>query len=156
MTVWHYTVGIRLESILKEGQIKPSTAFAPKNERKIVWFTTSGEWEQTANKSVTDNAGKLHHLNTEQTAEVCGGLARIGVDESTAPYTWRDLKELSGMSGPQAQGLYRGAIEKGSRLSAWRGALDPVPREKWLAVEVMENGVWVPHPEWKTAKKGGA
>jgi hypothetical protein len=151
MIVWHYTVGAHLAKILKEGVIKPSTAFVPKNERTIVWFTTACEWDQTANKNVI-HEGKLVYLNMEQTAEVGSGLCRIGVDELTAPYTWQELKELSGMSARTAQGLYQAAIDKGSRPGHWRGTFDSVPSDKWLAVEVLEGGVWVTHPEWEAAK----
>ena len=26
----------------------------------------------------------------------------------------------------------------------WRGTFDPVPSDKWLAIEVYENGFWIP------------
>ena len=56
---------------------------------------------------------------------------RFGVAPETAPRDWRALKELSGMSGRMAQGLYREAIARGARPGQWWGTFEPVPRSQW-------------------------
>ncbi len=54
-----------MEGILRDGFIRPATAFVPKGERRIVCFSSNQDYEHTA--TATLNAG-----------EVVGGLYRIG------------------------------------------------------------------------------
>jgi hypothetical protein len=143
LTKWHYTVGAKLTLILGDGMIKPATSGVPRGERPIVWFSTNQDWEPTADKSVMDEHGTLIHLDREKTAEMAGGLARISVAAETAPHDWQAIKELSGMTGWVAQGLYKTGIKKGSRPGDWWGSFDPVPRSKWLAIQVHRDGSWV-------------
>ena len=88
-------------------------------------------------------------LTMEQTRELGGGLVRIGVAPETAPHDCGALKQLSGMSSKMAQGLYRAAINKGSRPGNWWGTFERVPREKWPAVETWQHGVWLEFKEQK-------
>ena len=48
-----------------------------------------------------------------------------------------------GMPGKIARALYRTAIDQGSKPGDWRGTFDPVPQEKWAAVEVFDDDQWV-------------
>jgi hypothetical protein len=140
--LWHYTVGRRLIQILRDGRIRPAIAGVPASERPIVWFTRSPKWEQTANKLWRAPDGRFIALNQQQTAERCGGLARIGVSPDTAPSDWKTLRELSGMSTREAYRLYNSAIRQGSRPGDWRGAFDAVPQSRWIAIELYEAGEW--------------
>ena len=142
---WHYTVGARFLSIVSDGMIKLATAGLPIDEKPIVWFSTNPDWEQTANK-LSLAYGKLIRLDRARTAELGGGLVRIGVAPETAPHDWCALKELSGMSGRVAQGLYRAAIEMGAHPGDWWGAFDAVSRSKWEVVQVYQDGTWIDIP----------
>jgi hypothetical protein len=139
---WHYTLGQHFKSIKAEGLIKPATLHVPNGERAIVWFSTNSLWEQTARKGLETDDGQ-HWMTMQEMHQVCG-LVRIGVDPETAPYDWRDLKELSGMHPKMAGALYAKAIEIGSRPGEWRGTFDPVPKEKWLTVECWNGKQWAP------------
>jgi hypothetical protein len=141
MTKWHYTILLWLDEIRKDGLIKPASDYITLGERPIVWFSTNPDWELTANKNLVES-DKVIFLDRAGT-EKHYGLARIGVAPETAPYDWRSLKELSGMPGKHAEGLYREAIKRGSRPGQWWGTFDPVPREKWIAVQVYRDGQWV-------------
>lgn len=143
---WHYTVGLCWAEIVKDGVIKPATAFVPPGEKPIVWFSTSEDWDSTANKVQVRDDGTVQNLDRAETEQLAGGLVRIGVDAETAPLDWHALKELSGMSSGMAQGLYKVAIKQGSRPGDWWGTFDAVPRAKWLKVERYDNGQWVPVP----------
>jgi hypothetical protein len=145
-TLWHYTVGDKLRQILETGAILPATTYVPEGERPIVWFSLNLVWEPTANKGWRNVDGTISALDQSQTAERCGGLVRIGVAPETAPYDWHTLKQLSGMSSKTAQGLYRVAIQERARPGDWRGTFDPVPRSKWIAIEIFHDGGWVPVP----------
>jgi hypothetical protein len=144
---WHYTVGVHVPSIVKDGVIRPATRFVPPGEKPIVWFSTHPDWEPTANKNWPNPDGSLIRLDRAGTAEKCGGLERFGVADETAPYRWQALKDLSGMSRKMAQGLYDTAIRMGARPSDWWGTFDAVPRSLWIAVQVHSGGVWLDAPE---------
>lgn len=151
--LWHYTIGHWLRLIVADGIIKTATAGVPEGERPIVWFSKNPHWEQTANKALPRVDGHIVCPNMEQTA-AHSGLGRIAVCPETAPYDWNALKELSGMTSKWAAALYKTAIAEGSRPSEWRGAFEPVPRSKWIGVESMQDGKWVPLPreDWVAAR----
>jgi hypothetical protein len=141
--IWHYTVGMLLSRIVNEGIIRPATAFVEPDERKVVWFSKNQEWEETANKGLYDPATNTRTLfNKEETATRAGGLVRIGVLPEVAPLTWEDFKRLSGINPKMARALYQGAIQSGARPGEWRATFDLVPKEKWQAVEIWQDGKW--------------
>jgi hypothetical protein len=143
--LWHYTTGKNFQSIFKDGRILAATAGVPKREKPIVWFSSNGYWEQTAGKLLRMPDGTLMKLSMEHhTQKLCGGLVRIGVAPSTAPHDWPTLKRLSGMSSKVARSLWSAGINDGSHPSEWFGTFDPVPQEKWTAVQVFQVGAWEP------------
>jgi hypothetical protein len=145
MIAWHYTTGIGFTGIVADGYIRPATSLVPPGERPVVWFSTNQFWEYTANKGWWDEIdGKSGTLTMQQTAERCGGLFRFGVLHEDAPYDWRQIRQLSGMSTRMANGLHKVATAAGASPREWRGSFEPVAREKWVAVETMKDGAWVP------------
>lgn len=82
----------------------------------------------------------------EGTRRRAGGLVRIGVSTETAPHNWQALKRLSGMKSRMAKGLEATGSKLNSRPSEWFGTFETVPRQKWAAVEVYQDGQWVPTP----------
>jgi hypothetical protein len=89
--LWHYTKGLRMPSILADGVIKPSTLHVLEHQR-IVWFSRDHIWERTVFCLDTRDGASMQTL-----AERYGGLFRIAVEPSTAPYTWKDLKHMARM-----------------------------------------------------------
>jgi hypothetical protein len=142
--LWHYTTGENLVQIVTDDAIKPATEHVPKNERPIVWFSLNQWWEPTANKGRRTADGRTVTATMMEMCELGGGLVRIGVAPETAPYDWRTLRELSGMSSAMARGLYNAAIKQGARPGEWRGTFESVPQAQWTAVEVLQDGRWVP------------
>ncbi len=131
--LWHYTIAAYLESIIKDGFIYPATAGVPKGERPIVWLSSNMLWEQTANKGGASSM--------EETAQVGGGLVRIGVQPETA-LPWLKLKRLSRMQEWMATALVRSAKEMGANPFEWWGTFTPVSQSKWTAIETWSNGSW--------------
>ncbi len=70
-------------------------------------------------------------------------LYRFGVNAATAPYRWSELKDLSGMRPVIAAELAAGTKRRGGNPNRWRGAFDPVPWQKWVAIETFQNGEWI-------------
>lgn len=137
--VWHYTILDRFRSILRDGFIKPATEYVPPDERPVVWFSSNPVWEQSAAKTFV--AGGISRTGSFED-HVSVGVFRIGVHPETAPYRWKEIKELSNMDSSVAQNLYKVAIEDGARPGEWYGTFDPVPRDAWVSVETWREGQW--------------
>ena len=82
--------------------------------------------------------GRLVELTWEQSARVTG-LARIGVEPSTAPFNYRDFKRLSGIERGIARSLERYAKGAGADVRSWWVSFEPVPRERWMSVQVLHG-----------------
>jgi len=59
--IWHYSVYPHLLSMLRDGFIKPATAFVEPPERPIVWFSKSQTWERTVTKGLAIAGWKFCH-----------------------------------------------------------------------------------------------
>lgn len=68
MSLWHYTVGVRLRSILVDQVIKPATARLYENELPAVWCSLSCHSEPTANKTMMASNGRRTVLGKIQSA----------------------------------------------------------------------------------------
>ncbi len=141
--LWHYTIGAKLSAIWYSGEIRPATAGVPAGERPIVWFSFNQEWEITANKSLLTPDGKIVSLTKEETENRGGGLVRIEVSVEAAPYDWKALREMSGMSRVMSSALYKSAIDRGSCPGEWRGSFEAVSNKDWLSIEVRRAGRWI-------------
>src|SRR5258708_39361054 len=95
--IWHYTVGNNFASIYHSGEIQPATAYIAAGEKPIVWFTTEEFWEPTVTKGRRRPDGTIEDLGMDALHAAGFMLWRIGVAPETAPYTWSELKKLSGM-----------------------------------------------------------
>lgn len=134
MSVWHYTVGVRLRSILEDRTIKLATEGVPVGERPAVWSTISPKWEPTANK-VLDLEGQIIKLGKQETAAHGEGLYRIELLPEAAPYGWEEYRRLSHIPERMAKSLARIAREQNSHYRDWRVSFEPIPQAKWLRIE---------------------
>jgi hypothetical protein len=66
--------------------------------------------------------------------------ARLGVSINTAPITWKDFKQKSGITGETYSVLEEEAMKLGSDPGKWRVSFRPVLREKWLKVQLYTEG----------------
>ena|SRR5215813_7244601 len=113
MRTWHYTVGVKLRSILKDQVLRQATAHVHADERPVVWATTNPVWEQTANK-MFGQEGLLVRLGKQETAAYGEGLYRVEVLPQAAPYGWGEFKRLSNIPEPVARSLGQAAHAQGS------------------------------------------
>ena len=144
--VYHYTTGTRLRSIINSGCIRPTTAKIEPHEKPVAWFSTSGQWEPTASKvPITGMQGQI------MTAQAQGGLVRITVPGTCAPYIFPQLPLIAGTKPSVCIGLLMAGLELGSDPDTWRFTPDAVPtalfREvefydfasnRWLAIDLAE------------------
>ena len=144
--IYHYTTVLKLRSIINSGAIKPTTAKIEPHEKPVAWFSTQDQWEPTATKvPIPGMAGQI------ATARAQGGLVRITVSGSAAPYTFPQLPLMAGTSPKTYIGLMLSGLELGSDPSTWRFTPTPVPtalfreveffdfaNDRWLAVDLAE------------------
>ena len=144
--VFHYTTGLKLRSIINSGCIRPTTAKIEPHEKPVAWFSTSPEWEPTATKApIPGTAGQI------ATAQAQGGLVRITVPGTCAPYVFPQLPLIACTSPQACIGLLLAGLELGADPGTWRFTSTPVPtalfREieffdfasnQWLAVDLAE------------------
>ena len=144
--VYHYTTGLKLRSIINSGGIKPTTAKIEPHEKPVALFSTSPEWEPTATKvPVPGMTGQI------MTAKSKGGLVRIKVPGTCAPYIFPRLPLIAGTKPSVCIGLLISGLELGSDPDTWRFTPTPVPTamfhevgfydfasNRWLAIDLAE------------------
>jgi len=144
--VHHFTTGVKLKQIINSGHIRPSTAHVPSNERPVAWFSTQDQWEPTASKSPIPGL-----LGQIETAQAQGGLVRITVPGTCAPYVFPQLPLIAGTKPSVCIGLLIAGLELGSYPDTWRFTPTPVPtalfrevefydfaQDQWVAVDMAE------------------
>jgi hypothetical protein len=145
-TIFHYTTGVKLRSIITSGFIKPTTAKIEPHEKPVAWFSTRNQWEPTATKvPIPGIAGQI------ETANAQGGLVRIAVPGMCAPYVFPQLPLIAGTSPSACIGLLLAGLELGSDPDTWRFTPTPVPtalfrdvefydfaNDRWMAVDLAE------------------
>lgn len=139
--VFHYTVSEYYNRIAHDGFIRPATEGVPAGERPAVWFSVHPVWEPTATKAIRyRETGEFHRATWEEMQ--VHGPARIEVAPETAPHRWKDYVRLSSASPATCRGLELAAREWGANALHWRVSFEPVPAEKWLAVELWSGTTW--------------
>ena len=141
--LWHYTFGHNFQRILADRTITPSTAYAVKEARPVVWFSRNQIWEASATKGLVTDDGTVMNLTMEELRDQGGGLYRIGVAQETAPHNWDDFVRIGKISREVALELRRFAKLRNSNRKDWFVSFEPVVQDKWVAVEVLDNHTWV-------------
>lgn len=143
MRLFHYTVGTYLPNIIRDGKIKPATAWIDDGEKPAVWFTTNEDWEECCNKCWAEKDGPIRFLSKEETKIAGKGLIRIEVIPEAAPYTLEDFRLLSGISKKSYQSLRRLVRKTGANPEReWRVSFEPVEMDQWLSIEVWNGQEW--------------
>jgi hypothetical protein len=144
--IYHFTTGLKLKLIITSGGIKPTTARIEPYEKPVAWFSTQDRWEPTATKvPIPGMQGQI------ATARAQGGLVRITVPGTCAPYVFPQLPLIAGTKPSVCIGLLLAGLELGSDPDTWRFTPTPVPtalfrevefydfaHDRWLAVDLAE------------------
>ena len=137
--VYHYTTGTRLKQIINSGRILPTAAKIEPHEKPVAWFSTQDQWEPTATKvPIPGMAGQI------ATAKAQGGLVRITVPGTCAPYIFPQLPLIAGTKPSVCIGLLIAGLELGSDPDTWRFTPEPVPVSFFREVEFYDfaNNRW--------------
>ncbi len=144
--IFHYTTGLKLLSIINSGAIKPTMAKIDSHETPVAWFSTQEQWEPTATKvPISGMQGQI------ETAKAQGGLVRITVPGTSAPYIFQQLPLIAGTKPSVCIGLLIAGLELGSDPDTWRFTPTPIPsalfrevefydfaHDRWVAVDMAE------------------
>jgi hypothetical protein len=137
--IYHYTTGLKLRHIVNSGAIKPTTAKIEPHEKPVAWFSTQDQWEPTATKSpIPGMQGQI------ETAKAQGGLVRITVPGTSAPYVFPQLPLIAGTKPSVCIGLLVAGLELGSDPDTWRFTPTPVPTALFREVEFFDFA----HDRW--------
>jgi hypothetical protein len=145
-TIHHFTTGQKLKQIINSGAIEPTIAKIEPHEKPVAWFSTQEQWEPTCTKvAIPGIQGQI------ETARAQGGLVRITVPGTAAPYVFTQLPLIAGTKPSVCIGLLIAGLELGSDPDTWRFTLRPVPtalfreveffdfaHERWVAVDMAE------------------
>jgi hypothetical protein len=146
---WHYTVGVLMRLIFRDGFIKPATAFVQPPEKPITWFTSSPSWEETANKGVVGSDGTNRSLSREETEKYGDGLYRIGISDDYPLRRFMRITRESKQDLALARALIKTAQELGSNpYQDWWGTFQKVTSGHWKVIEHFTLDGWQPiNPE---------
>ena len=137
--LWHYTVGIYLDKILRDGMLlteaKTTAEELFRGQVGALWFSSNELWERTA--------GKGESRTMQENHELYGGLVRFGVEPADDLLPWAKFRRVNGMSGKMAKGLARTGRAAGACPGEWYVSLKPVPKERWVAIEIWDGGQWI-------------
>lgn len=140
-TVWHYTTGQKALLIFESGELKPSSSYIEPGEKPILWFSHNQYWEETANKAIIEEGGKLRRLSMTETSDLGGGLFRFGMPFDRV-VNWPKLATLAGMRSKIRKNLEIAGIKSGADFREWCGLLQPVSIFT-LYGQKMDAGEWV-------------
>lgn len=139
---WHYTVGLRLFGIVKDGRLKRADIGVDRSERRAVWFTSRPTWEPTATSMILDKgATEPRKATLPELAEKGAALIRIEVPADVARYDWAHHRKLGGVDPRIADALERVARADGSDPSEWRVSYRDVPLSAFIAIDESADGV---------------
>jgi len=144
--IFHFTTALRLKQIINSGHILPTNAKIEPHEKPVAWFSTQDQWEPTATKApIPGMAGQI------ATAQAQGGLVRIAVPGTCAPFGFPQLPLIAGTKPSVCIGLLLAGLELGSDPDTWRFTPTPVPtalfrevefydfaHDRWLAIDLAE------------------
>ena len=137
--IYHYTTGLKLRSIINSGAIKPTTAKIQPHEKPVAWFSTQEQWEPTCTKvAIPGIQGQI------ETAKAQGGLVRITVPGTAAPYVLPQLPLIAGTKPSVCIGLLIAGLELGADPDTWRFTPTPVPTALFREVELFDFA----HDRW--------
>lgn len=142
MNLYHYTVGIKIPSILNDGYLKLTPKQPIENETPLVWVSSNELWEETANKAAYIN-GEYKVLTREQTSLYCNGLYRFmfHVNQISGLMQYKNL--LKEKLIPET--LFNSLIDAGVKVNAnpdeWYASTSPL-FIKNARLQVLHNNQW--------------
>lgn len=141
MRLYHYTIGLKVPSILTEGCIRTTPSKPVRPERAIAWLSSNSDYENTALKIGVDRAGNASVMTLPEMDQFGGGVWRVAFDVEPAAaglLPWEPLWKASKMGFGMAQRLARRAGECSANPGDWWGSFKPIALTRETVVERMD------------------
>lgn len=140
--LYHYTVGVHLQSILDTGAILPADLYLEPNEIPAVWFSANPLMEPTARKGCSE--GGVHRtLSMEETRQRCGGLYRFQLSPEVLTCDMTGYRDLSGITAWGFKKLVQSGRRQGANPQDWRVIFDSVGLDDIASLEQWSGSAWV-------------
>lgn len=140
-TRWHYLPWTRLHEVMKSKVLLPAPLDPLGAGPPAVWFSIQHTWDPAAQLAEWP-LDEVAQVNLDEIRLYGGGLGRIAVEPATAPSSWEDYRRLAPLSLEAVLSLELAAQSIGLDPRQWFASLLPVPKEKWIAVEVWQDDSW--------------
>lgn len=146
-TAFHYSKVKLLPAIQHSGILDPRcTAMfgAAPDERPILWFSITSNWEQTVNGGKRNDAGENQRLGMEECITAFGGLTRFGYPVRRLQ-SWKGdrLRRKANMPKEIAKNLETTARKVGANPDDWYGCFHPIFLADLTSIEFMnDEGRW--------------
>lgn len=137
---WHYTIGIRLISIVNTGALLTTDVLVQPDEHPVLWFSLNPTWEPTANKAMITKEGDFVTLTKDETRQTGGALVRFGYPRSLL-LPWNELRRQANIGRKKAKGLEASGYSQGALPAHWMGSLDAIFLDD-LIIEVWDGERW--------------
>ena len=148
--VFHYTVGVKLRDIAKDGHLKTTPTQPKLGEKPVVWLSSEPFYEATANKMVMLPGETRSRLSTmEEMDSRMGGMYRFRFDPKDFPpgffMPWMVLKNRAKMPKKIVTRLVKRAKGVNARPSRWYGTLTALPiTQATLERLDLKTSTWMP------------
>lgn len=133
--VYHYTSGLRLAGILRDGHIRPSTAGLLPPMVPAVWLSTATAWENAATKGAMQD-GVMRPASLTEMIGMLGGLVRIEIDPDRVdlipPALFRQRLRLPAEAVTR---LKRAASLLRANPAEWRAVAGCIPAAAFMQIE---------------------
>lgn len=146
--VYHYTVGLKLRAIARDGYLKLTPTEPKLGEKAVVWLSTEPLYEATATKMMMDINSERPRLSTMEEMDArMGGIYRFCFEPNAFPpdtvLPWAVLKHRARMPKKLTKRLVERAKRVKARPSRWYGTLNELPVEHaTLQVLDLSNKQW--------------
>lgn len=136
--IWHYTLPLHLEKILKDQILKVSEAEKKFGIRPAIWFSKNQIWEPTASKMLS--SGKWMSME-EQSKKF--GLVRIGIEFNKNLISWGRYRYDAKINLSLYKTMQELGIEKGAKPTDWYCSFKNIASSEWVEIQEYISGNWV-------------
>lgn len=155
MNYYHYTNGSHLENLVSEGIIRATENSGDTKEKPAIWLTKSPEWEVACNIGYGDNPYVLESVRTFASDGVYMvtptndymkneiGMCRILISQQLQTISWKEFKNVGGISSSLYEALDDLAKSEGSPVDQWLCSFNEIPIDYWEGIEMFVNNHWV-------------
>lgn len=141
-SLYHYTIGIKLDAIYYSGVLAPSPVERP--ELPVLWLSANALYEPSAAKAGFVPGGRPRVLSLEEMAMHGGGVFRFEIDPARYRlYQWPRLAARAHIPAQVRQILLRRAEECGAKPIDWYGCLTPIPITDTPLQQRTAGGQWL-------------